>query len=329
MPSFTTSALVGTVGITLLTLSTVLAEEPPHVATIALAEQSWALNLDITGYRVQVDGVKPDGRRYFFATNTAASMQLSITLETISGQATEQGCAAHLERISPPSPTHAKPNTTHYEIRHVPVVAYLTPEPSGTYPAQRHLFACVPQGNVYADIHLSKTGVMAGDDVRLQAVLRSLEIVPAGPPSSLDHFRAGSAPYLQGKFRQAIPHYEQALALEQAHSTLDKAIWRLLVHNLGTAYGMAGDFSRAKITLDYGLSEDPANVLFHYHLARTYAEMNERDKAMQSLHTAFRSPQHQNSSEHLPDPRQDASFRRLMLDPTFRNLTESLMQPAI
>ena len=37
----------------------------------------------------------------------------------------------------------------------------------------------------------------------------------------------------------------------------------------------------------------------------------------------------QDAGESIPDPRQDISFRRLMLDPVFRTLTESLMLPAI
>ena len=59
-----------------------------------------------------------------------------------------------------------------------------------------------------------------------------------------------------------------------------------------------------------------------------YAGLNDRDHAMQSLHAAFRN-RHPNGNESLPDPRQDVSFRRFMLDPSFRTLAEMLMQPAI
>ena len=92
---------------------------------------------------------------------------------------------------------------------------------------------------------------------------------------------------------------------------------------------MTGDLARAKTTLDYGLSRDPANSLFHYHLARTYAGMNDREKAMQSLHAAFHNDRQRETDDRIPDPRQDVSFRRFMLDPAFRKLADSLMQPAI
>lgn len=329
MPSFTQSVLIGVLGLILFAFGTAMATESPQPAPIALVEQPWAVSLDMTGFHVQIDGVKPDGRRYVFATNSAASMHLSVTLEAVSGQATEQGCLAHLERIARTSPEQPRQNITRYEIRQVPVLEYLLAEGNGTQIDRLHLFACVRKDTVYADIHVAKTGFTTGDESRLREVLQSLDIVPAPLAGSLDHFRAGSAPYLQGRFRHAIAHYEQAIALERAHSTLDKAVWRLLVHNLGVAYGMTGDLTRAKATLDYGLSQDPANSLFHYHLARTYAGMNDLEKAMQSLHAAFRHDRQRKGGDRIPDPRQDVSFRRFMLDPTFRDLAESLMQPAI
>ena len=127
----------------------------------------------------------------------------------------------------------------------------------------------------------------------------------------------------------AIESAEQALALEQSNPRLDKPLWRLLIGNLGMAYGMTRDISRAKSTFEYGLSQDPANTTFHYNLARMYAEMNDREKAMQSLRRAFNNSLHGNAGERPPDPRQDQFFTRCMLDPIFRTFAESLMQPAI
>ena len=57
--------------------------------------------------------------------------------------------------------------------------------------------------------------------------------------------------------------------------------------------------------------------------------MNDREMAMQSLHAAFRNERQREGGDRIPDPRQDVSFRRFMLDPTFRDLAEALMQPAI
>ncbi len=329
MASPTRLILASALSLTVQAAGMALAQDASHQATIALIDKPWAVSLDITGYRVHVDGVKPDRRRYFLATNDTTSMHLSITLEAVSDQATEQGCLAHLERIAQTAAAPLSPAPTRYEVHHIPVLEYLLPEIGGQRADQLHLFACASKDNVYTDIHVSKTGAKAGDASQLREVLGSLTIVAAARASSLDHFRAGSAPYLHGQFRQAISHYEQAVALEQANPLLDKTLWRLLIHNLGVAYGRTGDLARAKTTFDYGLSQDPSNPFFHYHLARTYAGMNDRDKAMQSLHDAFLHSRRRNEGDPIPDPRQDVSFGRLMLDPAFRTLTESLMQSPI
>lgn len=329
MPPSTTVRLAAVLGFTLLAAGAALAEDTAPRANIALIDKSWAVSLDTSGFRVQADGVKPDSRRYFLATEDATGLHVSITLEAVSGQATEQGCLTHLSRIAQTVAATHPAAPARSEMHQQPLFELLLDETGGGQPDQRHLFACMSKENVYADIHLSQRLSQTGGEPPLHRVLESLTIVPAPTAGSLDHFRAGSAPYLRGQFNHAIPHYEQAIALERAHPVLSKSLWRVLVHNLGIAYAATGDLARAKATIEYGLSQDTMNPLFHYDLARTYAGMNERDGAMQALHDAFLHFRQGPERDPIPDPRQDVSFRRLMLDPAFRTLTESLMQPAI
>ncbi|MGC3976489.1 MAG: tetratricopeptide repeat protein [Nitrospira sp.] len=329
MPFSMKQLLASALGSVLVACGSGLAEEIAQQRSIALIDKAWAVRLDMAGFRVQADGVKPDSRRYVLAANDAAAMQLSVTLEAVSGQATDQGCLAHLHRIAQTAAAPSNSGPTRTEINHIPLFEYLLHETGSGQTDQLHLFACTSKENVYTDIHLSQSGDTTGDGSQLRKVLASLSIVAAAQPGSLDYFRAGSAPYLQGQFKQAIPHYDRAVALERTNPVLDKALWRLLVHNLSVAYRRTGDLARAKTTLDYGLAQDPANPSFHYDLARTYAGMNERDRAMQSLHDAFLHFRRSNQHESIPDPRQDVSFGRFMLDPAFRKLTESLMQPVI
>lgn len=328
MPSLIRSVLLGVMGCAILSITLASANEARHIATVALVDKPWAVALDITGYNIHIDGVTPDGRRYLFATNAATSMTLSVTLEMVGRQATGQGCLAHLQQIAQASLANNSQNFRQYEVRHMSVIEYVGPAVRGGDVNQFHVFACAGKENVYTDVHISKKGFTSGDESLVRDVLASLDIVAAAAASSLDHFRAGSAPYLQKQYAQAIPHYEQALALEQSNPTLDKSLWHLLIHNLGMAYRMTGDLPQARTVFEYGISQDPDNPLYHYNLARTYAGMNDRDHAMQSLHAAFYK-RHQHGNEKLPDPRQDISFRRFMLDPSFRTLAESLMQPAI
>ena len=322
------AVLVGILFSSALSIGTALADQTRHRVMIALIDRPWAISLDLTGYAVHINGVTPDGRRYVFATHAATSVTLSVMLEEVSGQATAQGCLTHLRQAAQASTAGNYHDMREYDLKHMPVIEYVQPGKDVGHPNQFHLLACRGKENVYTDLHLSKADFKAGDESLLYDILSTLDVVPAPAADSLDHFRAGSAPFLQARYALAIPHYEQALALEQNLPTLDKTTWRLLVHNLATAYRMMADLPRAVRILEYGLSKDPAYPLFHYNLARLHAGMNDRAHAMQSLHSAFKS-RLANGNESLPDPRQDDSFRRVMLDPSFRALVDSLMQPAI
>lgn len=329
MPLSATPCVVIAFILTLLAIDPAGADDAPHLVTLALIDKPWAVRLDVTGFRLHVDGVKPDGRRYLLATDDARSIQLSVTLETVHGHATAQGCALHLERVSRTTMPAADQGPTRDSRLNLTLLEYILPGAGHDPSEQVHLLACTGKDDVYVDIHLSQTGGRGSDTSLLRALLHSMTIVAAPAPSSLDHVRAGSVPYLLGKFGLAIPHYEQALALEQVNPTLDQPLWQLLIHNLGTAYGLTNNFGQAKATFDYGLSKDPANPMWHYELARAYAGMSDREKMMQSLNAAFLHHRNRQSAEPLPDPRQDVAFARFMLDPAFRRLTELLLQPAI
>ncbi|MBS0170943.1 MAG: tetratricopeptide repeat protein [Nitrospira sp.] len=313
----------------LVVIGPALAEEHHQPVTLALIDKPWAMRLDVSGFRIQADGVKPDGRRYLLAIDEARSIHLSVTLETVQGAATEEGCIRHLEHAARTASPGGAQGPWRDHDRRLFLLEYRLPAAGKAQAEELHLLACTVNDDVYADIHLSQGRGQGGDASSLRALLHSLAFVAAPTPSSLDHFRAGSAPFLSGQFALAIPHYEQALVLEQANPVLDRTLWHLLIHNLGMAYGRIGNLAKAKATFDYGLSKDPANPMWHYELARIYAGMNDRDKLMQSLNAAFFYHRNRHGDEHMPDPRQDVSFGRFMLDPVFRRLTESLVQPAI
>ncbi len=191
------SVLLGVAGCAVLPISLASANEARHIATVALVEKPWAVSLDITGYDIHVDGVTPDGRRYLFATSAATSMTLSVTLEMVDRQATVQECLAHLQHIAQGSLAHNNQDVRHHEVRHMPVLEYIGPAVRGGV-NQLHAFACVAKENVYADVHISKKVFTPGDEFLVRDLLARLDIVAATPASSLDHFRAGSAPYLRG-----------------------------------------------------------------------------------------------------------------------------------
>jgi len=141
--------------------------------------------------------------------------------------------------------------------------------------------------------------------------------VPASV-SSNQHLRDGMLAYRAGDFKKAVPQLKAALEELKADPGFETSLmWRVLVDNLGMAYGISGDLKNAKSTFDYGVSKDPTYPMFHYNLACTFAEMSDRDKAIEELKQAFVLKAHANPGEPMPNPVTDDSFARFLKDKTF------------
>ena len=136
-------------------------------------------------------------------------------------------------------------------------------------------------------------------------------------PETLRLMQTGSRFYLQHDFKRAIPPYQAALDMEKNERTLEQNLWRVLVDNLGMAYGITGDLKKAKETFEYGLSKDPKYPMFHYNMACTYAEMEDADNAIQYLSSAFENKQNMIRGERFPNPWTDDSFQRFMNNEKF------------
>jgi tetratricopeptide (TPR) repeat protein len=156
------------------------------------------------------------------------------------------------------------------------------------------------------------------------AIAQEASDLKAGDPETRNLIEQGSTFFLQGDFKRAIPPYQKALDREKANRTLREPIWRVLVDNLGMAYGISRDLPKAKATFEYGLSKDPKYPMFHYNLACTYAEMNDVDKTIEYLQQAFQYKQNMIKGEKFPDPWTDDSFQRFMKDDKFVNALKEM-----
>jgi len=145
-----------------------------------------------------------------------------------------------------------------------------------------------------------------------------------GDPETLKLLEQGSRSFLDGDYKRAIPPYQKALDREKENRTLSDTIWRVMVDNLGMAYGISGDLKKAKETFEYGLSKDPKYAIFLYNMACTYAEMNDVDKSISYLQQAFQNKQNMIKGERFPDPWTDDSFQRFMKDDKFVNALKEM-----
>lgn len=284
--------------------------------SISLPGTDWAVRSDAQGFRVKVNDTRPEGRRYLFAEGPAG-VALSITLERVNEPATAEGCRqAFRGRVK--RATFRLTGVKEGEAGPFATLEYMIEEHQGVALRQKNVFGCMPHGNAYIDVHVSKAGFQERDQALLSSALDSVRIVER--PEALALMAEGSRRYLKREYQEAIPLYQRALDLEKKERKLELSLWRVLVDNLAMAYGITGDLKRAEETLRYGVSQDPEYPMFYYNLACTFGERGELQGVLENLQLVLERKANMIPGEKLPDPRTDSSFRRFLDDPEFRKV---------
>jgi tetratricopeptide (TPR) repeat protein len=309
--------------------------EGERFLSVSVPGESWTVRIDAPDFVVSQDDIKGEGKKYFMATNTRSNIVLSVTLEKVNGQAEVEECRSSLQkRIAGDGPFKFTDARTR-EINGVPAVEYMVPEVEGVKIQQGNIFACMVNKNVYVDIHLSKAQFRPEDETLFEAVLKAIRIDSADANESSavggnarQLFADGSRAYLQGNFAAAIGPYQQALDLEKKHPTLGQTLNRVLIDNLGMAYGITGDLGKAADVFNYGVSKDPNYPMFYYNIACVYGEKHDMANAITNLQKAFANRAYGIPGEGIPDPRKDDSFTAFMRDDRFVRIVSSLVESA-
>ena len=294
----------------------------PLRGRLSLAAKDWGVVLDLPGFAVRTVETKPDGRRYMVAENETTNVVVSLTLEGIKSGAHASSCRDSLNEKTKNSELKIR-DVRFSRSGDVDVLRYTVPEFRGQPIRQESLFACQSYDNTYIDLHVSKVNYSAADEPLFADVLKSMRIDKVRR-SSMELAAEGSRLYIQHDYKGAIGPYSQALELEKVNPKLEKALWYVLVDNLGMSYGITGDLQKAKETFDYGVSKDPTYPIFYYNLACTYAEMGDATEAGNHLKKAFEYKANVLPGENMPDPRKDDSFKKLIKNKEFQMLVETL-----
>jgi hypothetical protein len=305
---------------------------------VALPGESWALTFDLPGFKVTQNGVQPNGRAYLMAENASALMGLSVYLEKTAGKATVDDCKrTQKERITQKVPYKREKIDTS-ESGDAQIVEYTVPDAAGVKIEQRSLFACIAKDDVYIDIHVSKAMFKPDEEALLHSTFGIARFVDQGASnskqgvagteparrSSAQLFAEGSGYYLKQDFAAAICPHQKALDMEKESRQLSTDYWRVLIDNLGMAYGITGDLDHSEQTLNYGLSQDATYPMFYYNLACVAAGRNDMAKTMDLLRKAYSYKANVIKNETMPDPRKDDSFQLFMRNQQFQDFVNSL-----
>jgi tetratricopeptide (TPR) repeat protein len=122
----------------------------------------------------------------------------------------------------------------------------------------------------------------------------------------------GHSLYYQERYKEAIPEYERAAQINERTHELGSTEERILVDNLGMAYGLSGQLNRAKEYFQAAIEKDPEYPLYYYNLACAYAELGSLDQALRNLRLAFERKDGFLEGESFPNPREDDSFARFL-----------------
>jgi hypothetical protein len=319
---------------------------PQEKLLIGYPGKSWGLQINSPGFTVDLSQRKEDGRQYLRATNRKTGIEVSVTLEQGSGPADESTCPEFLARRVRSLPAGMKATDVQSSrMSDMSVIEYLLPELQKIPVRQHNLVGCMTKENVYIDIHLSKIQFNPSDEKLFTELLANVKIIEipqvsaaAAPqpnlPASTDNrtslqlFLEGSIYFRANDFQKAIDPYRHALELEKKDPKLDRDLWRVLVDNLGMAYGISGDLDHSEEVYNYGLSKDPQYAMFFYNMACVNAERGDMDKTIPFLQKAFAFKANMIQGETIPDPRRDDSFQRFMSNDRFRKFVDSLYPPS-
>lgn len=201
---------------------------------------------------------------------------------------------------------------------------YIIPEFRGQPAHQKNVFGYATSGDMGVDFHISKLSYSPADDKFVDSLVNGIHLLKDYNPDSTTEFGFGSIYYVRQDWARASVHYARALQLEKQKRVLSPTQWNVLVDNLGMAYGMSGELSKATATFEYGIKENPTYPMFRYNLACADAELGDLDSALDQLKIAFRYKSNAIPGEGIPDPTKDDSFKRYLSDPRFTKLANEL-----
>src|SRR5258708_298780 len=143
---------------------------------VSLPGKSWALQVDVPGFKVQVDETRPDGKKYLFAKNEDTGVTLSITMEQVRGSARLDDCFKVFRERNKGNAKLNPVDIKESQVGDMAISEFTLMEPEGIPLHQKNIFGCLAKENVYVDIHLSKVNYTAKDQPLFTSILEAVHV---------------------------------------------------------------------------------------------------------------------------------------------------------
>ena len=186
------------VGLTLVSLLTgalpAAALESSARTIVSQSNSHVGLSIDLAGFTIERDQLKPNGRRYLMASHPGTGIKVAIALEQVAGQASIAGCIEHLQHVQKGSAVSRGKDVTLSTAHEMPTLEYTLPRFQGVRLDQKSLYACMAEGNVYANIHVSKVRYTDADASRFRQLLTTLRLQSGPSPRMTAHQSNSAAP---------------------------------------------------------------------------------------------------------------------------------------
>jgi len=140
--------------------------------------------LSAKDFKIEMNGLQPDGRMYLVATNKKTNVEQSVFLEKVKGEATLADCQNTQKERAEQKADYKRENIETRESNGMVILEYTIPEVSGVPIQQRNLFACIPKGDIYVDIHFSKILYKPEDEKLLSDLLNSAQFISKPPKNA-------------------------------------------------------------------------------------------------------------------------------------------------
>ena len=162
---------------------------------VSFPGKTWAIQIPASGFKVEPEEIKPDGRKYLLATNDKNGVTISVTLERGGQPAKAEECHESMSRRAQQAASEKVTDIGTRDVGLFSILEYTITQMNGIRFNQRNIFACLAKEDVYADLHLSKVSFQPSDEGLLMAYVQGAQLVDVSPgdakntgPTSMDYF---------------------------------------------------------------------------------------------------------------------------------------------